>query len=105
VVARAVVYHCSETREYLFCIPDVTGRKLAIGAPLPGFPELVVVELSAGSGLLPAYLRAARREYGAWCVVGVAEQEQQGAPPREERRPLGSAQDRRGGARRVHPLL
>jgi hypothetical protein len=82
VTARAVVYEPSGTGEHLFCLPDVTGRDLAIGAPLPGFPELVVVGLRTGSGLLSAYLRAARPEFGAWCAIGVAARGQQGAPPR-----------------------
>jgi hypothetical protein len=71
-MARAVVYDCAGTGEFLFCLPDVTGYDLAIGAPLPGFPELVVVELRIGSGSLPAYLRATHREFGAWCAIGVA---------------------------------
>jgi hypothetical protein len=62
-MARAVANDCLGTGEYLFCLPDVAGRALAIGAPLPGFPELVVVELRTGSGLLPAYLRAVHREH------------------------------------------
>jgi hypothetical protein len=57
--------------EYLFRLPDV-GPDLVIGAPLPGFPELAVVEVRTGAGLLPAYLRAARRDHGAWCAGGVA---------------------------------
>ena len=75
-MARAVVYETYGTGEFLFCLPDVTGRDLAIGAPLPGFPELVVVEFRTGSGSLPAYLRATHREFGAWCEIGVAAREQ-----------------------------
>jgi hypothetical protein len=72
VEARAVVYETYGTGEHLLCLPDVAGRDLAVGAPLPGFPELVIVELRTGSGSLPAYLRATHREFGAWCAVGVA---------------------------------
>ena len=69
MVARAVVYDCAGTGDYHFCLPG-GGPDLAIGAPLAGFPGLVVVALRMGSGLLPASLRAARREHGAWCAVG-----------------------------------
>ena len=71
-MARAVVYDCYGSGEFLFCLADGDGQCVRVMAPQPGFPELVVLEVRTGSGLLPASLRADRREYGAWCAVGVA---------------------------------
>ena len=50
-------------------------------ARLPGFPDLVVVELRTGSGPLPAYLRPTHREHGTSCEVRVAPRAWAASPP------------------------